>query len=68
MTINLEVDMLHFVFIYELLKNNLENDPFKSAILREAYDYVSNELTEQYTVSHGEYLEKINIIKKSKLK
>ena len=66
MTINLEVDMLHFVFIYEVLKNNLDNpDPFKKAMLQKAYDYVANELAEQYTDEHGEYLEYRNLIEKS---
>tara|TARA_R110000744_G_scaffold119525_1_gene222935 strand:+ start:298 stop:513 length:216 start_codon:yes stop_codon:yes gene_type:complete len=68
MKIKLDIDMLHFVFIYESLKNNLENDdPFKRAMLKEAYDYVANELAEQYTDEHGQYLEIRSLVKKALL-
>jgi hypothetical protein len=67
MTINLEVDMLHFVFLYELLKKNLDtnSDPFKNAMLQKTYDYVADQLAQQYTDEHGEYLEYRNLIEKS---
>lgn len=72
MTINLEIDMLLFVYVYnalkqEALKEPNDNDPFKKAMLKEAYEYVANELSEQYTEEHGEYLERRTLIKKALL-
>tara|TARA_Y100001963_G_C6789617_1_gene454741 strand:+ start:552 stop:770 length:219 start_codon:yes stop_codon:yes gene_type:complete len=67
MTINLDIDILFFVYLYELLKKNLDtnSDPFKNAMLQKTYDYVADQLAQQYTDEHGEYLEYRNLIEKS---
>ena len=66
MTIKLDIDILFFVYLYECLKNNLDNpDPFKNAMLQKTYDYVADQLAQQYTDEHGEYLEYRNLIEKS---
>ena len=67
MTIKLDIDILFFVYLYELLKKNLDtnSDPFKNAMLQKTYDYVADQLAQQYTDEHGEYLEYRNLIEKS---
>tara|TARA_R110002020_G_scaffold127646_2_gene286293 strand:- start:503 stop:727 length:225 start_codon:yes stop_codon:yes gene_type:complete len=66
-TIKLDIDILFFVYLYELLKKNLDtnSDPFKNAMLQKTYDYVANELAEQYSDQLGEYLEYRNLVEKA---
>jgi len=72
MKINIELDMLHFIIVYQFLseaqkgvskKQNLNYDIYK-----EAFESIEAQFSDQYTEKHGEYFERRHLIRKALFK
>ena len=71
MTIQIELDMLHFMIVYQLLMETQKEIKMRSRshisfdILKEAFQTIDEQFSEQYTDKHGEYFERRHLIRKT---
>ena len=70
MTITIELDMLHFMMVYNLLKKateevNIRPEHLQFKIFKEAFSEIDDQFSEQYTDELGEYFERMHLIRKA---
>ncbi len=72
MKINIELDMLHFMVVYQFLveaTNKIEEDKnFSFTIYKEAFQKIEEQFSDQYTEEHGRYFERRHLIRKALFK
>jgi hypothetical protein len=70
MKVKIELDMLHFMMVYNFLKqamDGVENRPehLQYKLFKEAFREIDDQFSEQYTDELGEYFERRHLIRKA---